>query len=149
LTAFFGNAIVAHPAASSVTPLRIGPAFLAKFSHLEKLTFPLWYLAPQLRDTPFSGLDVFSVLPQALHSLTGKCPPFLRGKMATEGISPALSSVGRPDKCLVVSLDSNLRPVCPSQHGIHRHHHQGAEGRQEKPLLGISLVFRCCGVGGS
>jgi len=32
----------------------------------------------------------------------------------------------RPDKCLVVkSLDSSLRPVCPSQHRIHRHHHQG------------------------
>src|ERR1039457_5425618 len=36
----------------------------------------------------------------------------------------------RPDKCLVVkSLDSSLRPVCPSQHGIHRHHHQGVEDR--------------------
>jgi len=33
----------------------------------------------------------------------------------------------RPDKCLVVkSLDSSLRPVCPSQHGIQRHHHQGS-----------------------
>jgi hypothetical protein len=40
----------------------------------------------------------------------------------------------RPDKCLVVkSLDSSLRPVRPSQHGIHRHHHQGVEGNEERP----------------
>jgi hypothetical protein len=41
----------------------------------------------------------------------------------------AYGGTGRPDRCLVVkSLDSSLRPVCPSQHGIHRHHHQGVEG---------------------
>jgi hypothetical protein len=43
----------------------------------------------------------------------------------------------RPDKCLVVkSLDSSLRPVCPSQHGIHRHHHQGVEGTEGRTPLG-------------
>ena len=48
----------------------------------------------------------------------------------------------RPDKCLVVkSLDSSLRPVCPSQHGIHRHHHQGVEGREGRPLLGCQSCF--------
>ena len=42
----------------------------------------------------------------------------------------------RPDKCLVVkSLDSSLRPVSPSQHGIQRHHHQGVEAREGRPLL--------------
>jgi hypothetical protein len=41
----------------------------------------------------------------------------------------------RPDKCLVVkSLDSSLRPVCPSQHGIHRHHHQGFQHRSAPAL---------------
>jgi hypothetical protein len=41
----------------------------------------------------------------------------------------------RPDKCLVVkSLDSSLRPVRPTQHGIHRHHHQGVEGRAKQEI---------------
>jgi hypothetical protein len=45
--------------------------------------------------------------------------------------SPGSGGTGRPDKCLVVkSLDSSLRPVPLSQHGIHRHHHQGVEGQQ-------------------
>ena len=48
----------------------------------------------------------------------------------------------RPDKCQVVkSLDSSLRPVSPSQHGIHRHHHQGVEGNQGRPLLGCQSCF--------
>jgi len=48
----------------------------------------------------------------------------------------------RPDKCLVVkSLDSSLRPLCPSQHGIHRHHHQGVEGREGRPLLRCQPCF--------
>jgi len=48
----------------------------------------------------------------------------------------------RPDKCLVVkSLDSSLRPVCPSQHGIHRHHHQGVEGNEGKPPLACQFCF--------
>jgi hypothetical protein len=48
----------------------------------------------------------------------------------------------RPDKCLVVkSLDSNLRPVCPSQYGIHRHHHQGNENMLGMPPLGCYFDF--------
>ena len=48
----------------------------------------------------------------------------------------------RPDKCLVVkSPDSSLRPVCPSQHGIHRHHHQGVKGSEGRSLLGCQF---CC-----
>jgi len=33
-----------------------------------------------------------------------------------------------------MSLDSSLRPVCPSQHGIHRHHHQavGFQGQIQR-----------------
>jgi len=49
---------------------------------------------------------------------------------------------GRPDKCLVVkSLASSLRPACPSQHGIHRHHHQGVEGIEGRALLGCKCCF--------
>jgi hypothetical protein len=56
----------------------------------------------------------------------------------------AYGGTGRPDKCLVVkSLDSSVRPMCPSQHGIHRHHPQGVEGRESSPLLGCHVVFRC------
>ena len=56
----------------------------------------------------------------------------------------------RPDKCLVVmSLDSSLRPVRPSQHGIHRHHHQGFEGRERVRFWGVNVVFRCRGQGKS
>ncbi len=55
----------------------------------------------------------------------------------------------RPDKCLVVkSLDSSLRPVSHSQHGIHRHHHQGNEGMVKTPLFAVSvLAVRCRGTG--
>ena len=54
----------------------------------------------------------------------------------------AYGGTSRPDKCLVVkSLDSSLRPVCPSQLGIHRHHHQGVEANQGRPLLGCQF---CC-----
>ena len=49
----------------------------------------------------------------------------------------AYGGTSRPDKCLVVkSLDSSLRPVSHSQHGIHRHHHQGVEDREGRRLLG-------------
>jgi hypothetical protein len=41
----------------------------------------------------------------------------------------------------VKSLDSSLRPVCPSQHGIHRHHHQGVETRELRPFFGVSILF--------
>jgi len=56
----------------------------------------------------------------------------------------------RPNKCLVVkSLDSSLRPVPPSQHGIHRHHHQGVEGQQgwKAAFRGSILALRCRGMG--
>jgi hypothetical protein len=54
----------------------------------------------------------------------------------------AYGRTGRPDKCLVVkSLDSSLLPVCPSQHGIHRHHNQRVEGTEEGPLFGRQCCF--------
>jgi hypothetical protein len=54
----------------------------------------------------------------------------------------AYGGTSRPDKCLVVkSLDSSLRTVCPSQHGIHRHHHQGVEGTKRKAAMGVSVLF--------
>jgi hypothetical protein len=38
----------------------------------------------------------------------------------------AYGGTSRPDKCLVVkSLDSSLRPVCPSQHWGRGRHRQG------------------------
>ncbi len=52
----------------------------------------------------------------------------------------------RPDKCLVVkSLDSSLRPVCPSQHGVHRRHHQEARNscnRLRRTLFSQSPFWR-------
>ncbi len=51
--------------------------------------------------------------------------------------SPGHGGTSRPDKCLVVkSLDSCLRPVSPSQHGIHRHHHQDNKRVEGGTLLG-------------
>src|ERR1039458_405517 len=44
-------------------------------------------------------------------------------------------------RLVMKQLDSSLRPVCPSQHGIHRHHHQGGEGSKRRPLCGCHL---CC-----
>jgi hypothetical protein len=42
---------------------------------------------------------------------------------------------------VVKSLDSSLRPECPSQHGINRHHQQEVEGREERSHLGCQCCF--------
>jgi len=41
-----------------------------------------------------------------------------------------------------MSLDSSLRPACPSQHGIHRHHHQGNAAIQGAAFAVSVSVFR-------
>ena len=74
------------------------------------------------------------------------CPPQFQRRWnantRTLPPSPGYGGTSRPDKCLVVkSLDSRLRPVFPSQHGIHRHHHQGVEGEKARPLLGYQSCF--------
>jgi hypothetical protein len=51
---------------------------------------------------------------------------------------------GKADLSAIASAKedpSGLRPACPSQHGIHRHHHQGVEGNQGRPLLGCQSFF--------
>jgi hypothetical protein len=58
----------------------------------------------------------------------------------------AYGGTSRPDKCLVVS---RWIPACalwpcantPSQHGIHRRHHQGVKGSEGRPLLGRQCCF--------
>ena len=68
------------------------------------------------------------------------------GQADLSAVGPAKENANtrtlRPDKCLVVkSLESRLPTVVPSQHGIHRHHHQGVEGRNRSPLLGCQFFY--------
>jgi hypothetical protein len=52
----------------------------------------------------------------------------------------------RPHKCLVVkSVDSSLRPVCPSQDGIHRHHRQEADATGKAAFRVSFMAVRCRG----
>ena len=56
----------------------------------------------------------------------------------------------RPDKCLAVkSLDSSLRPVCPSQHGITAITTRELKATREGRFWGVNVVFRSRGWGKS
>ncbi len=75
----------------------------------------------------------------------GSFPRRLSRRRPGEGGSSGLLKPGRPSRPVRRLVrrrpGEGGRPVCPSQHGIHRHHHQGVKGREGRPLLGRQCCF--------